>query len=556
MAIQSNFPSLKPTLLLDFANTKQLDPRITFTRASTATYYDGVTTAKAEENLLLWSEDVSQSVWTLNVSTKSLVSGTNPLGVTQNISRVDALGNARGIAQTYAATGTFTLSVWLRTVSGSGVVALRLNGIDGGTNFTITSNWVRYTVTGTGTLIDIRFLGQTSGDSFEFWGAQLEQRSAVTAYTATTTQAITNYIPALQSAASGVARFDNNPTTGESLGLLIEESRTNLLTYSAQFDNAVWDKINVSVTANMIVAPDGTLSGDQITTLSTANYIREVGISTSSSPTLSVYAKAGTEIWLLIDCWSSSGAQAWFNLSTGTLGTTAGSVASSSITSVGNGWYRCSVTRTASGLINTDIRIVQANGSTASTTGSYFYLWGAQLENGSFATSYIPTVASQVTRAADAASMTGTNFSSWFNVDQGSFVINAARAAIQDSNGSGGYGRILGNDAGTNSFLEYSPTPTTLVVSGAGSYNFILSGLSTAASVFNNMTVAYSSTGISVTANNLTVQVSSASARMATSNRLVIFGSGTGSYSSSGWVKRVAYYPIKVTSTNLQALTS
>jgi glyceraldehyde 3-phosphate dehydrogenase len=54
-----------------------------------------------------------------------------------------------------------------------------------------------------------------------------------------------------------VARFDNNPTTGESLGLLIEEARTNLVTYSEQFDNASWTKSGVSITANTIVSPDG-----------------------------------------------------------------------------------------------------------------------------------------------------------------------------------------------------------------------------------------------------------------------------------------------------------
>ena len=53
MTIQNNFPDIKPALLLDFANTKRLDPRITFTRASPATYYDGKTTAKAEENLFV-----------------------------------------------------------------------------------------------------------------------------------------------------------------------------------------------------------------------------------------------------------------------------------------------------------------------------------------------------------------------------------------------------------------------------------------------------------------------------------------------------------------------
>lgn len=63
MAIQSLYPALKPTLLLDFANTKTLDPRITYTRASTATFYDGKTVAKAEENLLTYSQEFDNADW-------------------------------------------------------------------------------------------------------------------------------------------------------------------------------------------------------------------------------------------------------------------------------------------------------------------------------------------------------------------------------------------------------------------------------------------------------------------------------------------------------------
>ena len=63
MSIQSNFPNLKPTLLLDFANTKQLDNRVTFTRSTPAVYYDGKTTAMAEQNLFLQSQTFT-TTWT------------------------------------------------------------------------------------------------------------------------------------------------------------------------------------------------------------------------------------------------------------------------------------------------------------------------------------------------------------------------------------------------------------------------------------------------------------------------------------------------------------
>jgi len=101
----------------------------------------------------------------------------------------------------------------------------------------------------------------------------------------------------MQSAASGVSRFDHNPSTGESLGLLIEEQRTNLLTYSEQFDNAAWaSKLNTTVSANAIIAPDGTLTGDKLVANSgsSTKYIdRTVTVAASTTHAFSVYMKAG-----------------------------------------------------------------------------------------------------------------------------------------------------------------------------------------------------------------------------------------------------------------------
>ena len=189
------------------------------------------------------------------------------------------------------------------------------------------------------------------------------------------------------------ARFDHDPITGESLGLLIEEGRANLLTYSEQFDNAIWNKQNgFSITPNTAIAPDGTLTADTASRVNLGNEFL-----------FQAYGAAGT---FTLSCWVRSvTGTATFNMFTyngidGTLGfvehtaTTTWqrfSTTAATVTTASN-WYPCIPT----------------------TSNTQFYIWGAQLEQGSSPTSYIPTVASTKTRAADDASITGTNFLSWY----------------------------------------------------------------------------------------------------------------------------------------------
>jgi hypothetical protein len=101
-----------------------------------------------------------------------------------------------------------------------------------------------------------------------------------------------------------------------------------------------------------------------------------------------------------------------------------------SMAAVGNGWYRCQATLTATATASGDISYRLANTNSAFASGGTYtgngtsgiYAWGAQLEAGAFPTSYIPTSGSTVTRTADNASMRGENFSSWYNQSEGSIL--------------------------------------------------------------------------------------------------------------------------------------
>ena len=228
----------------------------------------------------------------------------------------------------------------------------------------------------------------------------------------------------MRTAPAGVPRIDFDPETGECKGLLIEEQRTNLLTYSEQFYNAAWTKGRVSVVENAVISPDGTLTANKLvedTTASNTHFITKTKNATSNAMTFSCYAKAAERTRFQLQAYEAitpaSPVSVLFDLSTGTVVSSTGNTTSGYMVPVGNGWYHCVATGTAA-LVSTTWNIRLASGSVTSYTGdgtSGIYIWGAQLEAGSFPTSYIKTEASEVTRAADTAVMTGTNFSDWAN---------------------------------------------------------------------------------------------------------------------------------------------
>jgi hypothetical protein len=221
-------------------------------------------------------------------------------------------------------------------------------------------------------------------------------------------------------------RFDHDPETGESLGLLVEESRTNLLLRSEEFDTT-WSTSDVSVFANQTIAPDGNTTADKLVCGTGTPFFQGITQSitaTASATRFSVYVKAAEIDQVELRSFSPTDL-AIFELSTQQVLSQSGSPAPT-ITDAGNGWYRCSITSSSSGV--TSFRISLVSGGTRTFTpisGAGIYLWGAQLEVGSFPTSYIPTTSSTVTRAADVASISGSNFSSWYRQDEGTVFADA-----------------------------------------------------------------------------------------------------------------------------------
>ena len=378
---------------------------LSFTRATTATrtnpdtnLIESVASGDLREdgrsyyNRLLYSEDFSQAAW---VKTSVAVSNDNVLGP----------DGKTGMAQTLTASATNGTclqalvdtsrarygSLYLKRKTGAGNIQVTLDGGSTWTTVSVTADWTRLGAgqTLTNPSFGVRLV--TSGDAVYVLGAQVADVSAATRY--------------VKSAA--------NPAYAP-LGVLTEGQRTNLFTYSEQFDNEAWLPQTITVTANQTTSPDGAVTADKIEEDSTNNghhILRIPALAPDAFYTFSVFSKkgAGRDYCRLL-AFNKAGmaTHAWFNLATGVKGTVSGAGATSGIESCGNGWYRVWITYNtetgaeicyhAIGIASADEAYVYIGGGAS----CYIYAWGAQLEKSFFPSSYIPTTSAAVTRNADA----------------------------------------------------------------------------------------------------------------------------------------------------------
>ena len=228
--------------------------------------------------------------------------------------------------------------------------------------------------------------------------------------------------PLLRTAAINEPRLEYD-ASGNPLGLLIEEARTNLVPYSEAFTQGNWDKVNTTITSNSAVSPDGQ-SNASLVTVNSASYgfVREFLTISAAANTFSVFAKAGTtssiQLWFVQQ--GVTDGVASIDLSTGAVtGISVGWTGGVTTKYVGNGWYRIQGTRTFTASANNHGVGVAAIGQ----NGLNFYIYGAQLEEGAFPTSYIPTSGSAVTRAKDVSDVPVERFG--YNTGKGSIVVYA-----------------------------------------------------------------------------------------------------------------------------------
>lgn len=201
--------------------------------------------------------------------------------------------------------------------------------------------------------------------------------------------------------------------------ILLEAQRTNLLTYSEQFDNAAWLKSVASVSANAATAPDGAVTADKLIPNSGAGLASGTAGSVTQATTvsggatwaLSIYAEAAGFPGIQLREGAVTGTEAYVDLTTGAVTYRVGTSAGMNVTATdaGSGRWRVQATRTTDGgETSCTVNIKPAGGSDTGDGTSGVYLWGAMLEQASLASSYIKTEGATASRAVDALSLTGT----------------------------------------------------------------------------------------------------------------------------------------------------
>jgi hypothetical protein len=417
--------------------------------------------------------------------------------------------------------------------------------------FTLTSAWVRYDFAYTlpsGTRNGIHFyvtnLTGTTATSVDICFPQINYGSTAKPYFPTTDRL-------------NVPRLTYQNGGGGCPSLLLEKQSTNLFTYSEQFDNADWTKLNTTVSANSTTSPDGTQNADTVTPTTTngVHRIEQDKATASQVFTQSIFAKANGYNFIALE---NGGEVAYFNISTGVVGTV--SAGTASIQNMGNGWYRCIFTATA---LNTKSYFYVANAdnsvSFAGDSTSGIFVWGCQFEAGSYATSYISTTSASATRVADACSKTG--ISSLIGQTEGVIFADINNQLVNPALDT----RIQLSDGSTNNWIFLGlPDGSTggsvrcYVLNAATSFNMSFYSSSALAKQRYKIAFAYKSGSFALYINGVLEGASSTTGTIPSCSVLAIGGATPTSITQDSIQEfnQVTLFPTRLTNAELASLTT
>jgi hypothetical protein len=440
------------------------DGDFTFTRASAATRVNADGNIEKEtSNLLLQSNQLDTSWDKVGITTTSGQSGYDGSNDAWLITKTPA--SYERIRQNNTSSGVLTASVYAKAntlnqvtiycfVSGSnayakfslvdGSVVLSSSIIDSSAT-NVGNGWWRLSITFNDTLQSINIypdLAETTAGSIYIQDAQLEQGLVARDYIETTTAAVYGGIT------------DNTPrldyTDSSCPALLLEPQRTNIFAQS-EYYNTYWNHTNSSVSNNQLESPEGFINASVLSATSPA----QSGInvfntwSDSTTYTMSAFVKKKIGSYIGFGVYGNAMGDEWikWNLDNGT-STATNLWTNADFEDFGNGWYRISATiATTSGSTSKSgfkLNLMTNTSYSSGNVGDEAYIYGLQLEQGSYATSYIPTYESSVSRVADEADCSDngitSNVGTWYiefgDLNSGSFGSSLYSILINPQSGN------------------------------------------------------------------------------------------------------------------------
>ena len=594
MAYSDSFPAIRPSFQFS-ADAGRLDPRISYSRSTTGSFY-GKDKHLSSENLFAYSSPPTG--WTLDSFT--LTSGqTAPDGSTNAVKLTEDTSGSEHRIYPYSSVttsgGATTLSGYFKYI-GRQWVMFRLNdgttyrrvwfdiqngalgSAETGITHSITASGNGYykcvatiatsntsylpTIGGAPANTGITYTG-SGADAFYVWGLQYNNNVG-SVLSETSGQIHREYAPTLQTAAINAPRFEFSATDsasaamGESLGLLVEGQTTNLLPNGAtgyNLSNAFsWNKINANVVQNAAIAPTGELEATHFyEDTATATQQRfDVPVTVSAAAhTLSGYFKSAGRDEIIVRV-ANGGTNYWGKLtfSTETTSDAGNPFSSLSVTSVGNGWYRFTATTPTLTAGSTTIYINLSNGALNYDGDGYsgVLFYGLQFEANSFASSVIATSGGTATRAADSASAVTSDIG---------YTGGPVSIVAEGEGGRGSYPRLfsMGDSSSYLTFFRFSADAST-----STDYRFWVydSGVKQADQIGE---ASVTKVAVSVDTNSIKscgdggVVRSDTAAVTPVLSTLRIGDQPTGGKHWNGHIKRLALYGEALSDSNLQSLT-
>ena len=341
----------------------------------------------------------------------------------------------------------------------------------------------------------------------------------------------------IQSATADTQRVDWSTGTA---GLLVEETRTNSIKYSESFNALGWVTNNTTLQSSSQISPDGVSTAQKLTaTANAGNILQSQSITSGVTYTHAIYVMSatGSNVAGKIVAVTTDGSATPF-------------------TAIPNVWTRVSNSSSWGATANRFPRII------IDSNGDALYIWGSQFEVGAFPTSYIPTEATAVTRNADVATMTGTNFSDWYNQSEGAIYCEADSAApitstiniwqiYQTADTTNRQYQLMNSASGLAYFIP------NYVMRPSGSVTAQLAGTRTdiAQNTFTKICVAYKLDSFAASQNAGTVQTDSSGAVTANMDILAFGPSTPNAIILNGHIKKFMYWPQRLINAEVQSFS-